>query len=96
VRALLLDPGIEEAIRDAIQRTAAGAYLALPPDVAREIVDAIARHARAESAALLLTQADVRRFVRRLVEVDLPDLVVLSYQSLAHEARVTSLGRVAL
>ena len=81
----------------AIQRTSAGSYLALPPQMARDIVGAISaecRHDRGPS--VLLTQADIRRFVRRLVEVELPDLTVLSYQELAPEAQVQPLGRVVL
>ena len=94
----LLDPSIEDAVREAIQRTAAGSYLALSPDVARDILDAVKREIQVEPGtdAVLLTQADVRRFVRRLVEGDLPDLVVLSYQELAPEVVVQPLGRVAV
>jgi len=94
----LLDPAIEDAIRDAIQRTSAGSYLALAPALARDILAAIRREAPSEPGveAVLLTQADVRRFVRRLVEGERPDLVVLSYQELAPEVVVQPLGRVSL
>ena len=91
----LLDPAIEEAIRDAIQRTASGSYLALPPDLAKEIIGAF-RAECGQLETLVLTQADVRRFVRRLVEVELPDLTVLSYQELAPEVQVQPLGRVSI
>ncbi len=91
----LLDPAIEEAVRDAIQRTASGSYLALPPDLARDIIKAF-RQECGEMETLALTQADVRRFVRRLVEVELPDLTVLSYQELAPEVQVQPLGRVGI
>ena len=93
----LLDPMIEDAVRDAIQRTSAGSYLALPPQMAREIVAAIsAECGRDLGGAVLLTQADIRRFLRRLVEVELPDLKVLSYQELSPEAQVQPLGRVGI
>jgi len=96
----LLDPAIEEAVRDSIQRTATGSYLAMPPDMARDVIEAVRREHREATEAggevLLLTQADVRRFVRRLVEVELPDVAVLSYQELAPEITVQPLGRVGL
>jgi type III secretion protein V len=93
----LLEPAIEEAVRDAIQRTATGSYLAMPPDMARDVIEAVRREtASGPSAVVLLTQADVRRFVRRLVEVELPDAAVLSYQELAPEITVQPLGRVSL
>ncbi len=91
----LLDPMIEEAVRDAIQRTPGGNYLALPPEMAKDILGAI-RRSVGEGPAILLTQADVRRFVRRLVEVELPDAVVLSFQELAPEAQVQPLSRISL
>jgi type III secretion protein V len=98
LHAYLLDPTIEDAVRDAIQRTATGAYLAMPPALARDVLAATKRCVPPEDRrpAILLTQSDVRRFVRRLVEVDQPDLVVLSYQELAPEAIVQPLGHVTL
>ena len=96
---VLLDPSIEEAVRDSIQRTAGGSYLAMPPDLAREVLEAIRSACEEEGAggrAVLLTQADVRRFVRRLVEVELPDVTVLSYQELAPEVTVQPLGRATI
>ncbi|MEM9072164.1 MAG: type III secretion system export apparatus subunit SctV [Myxococcota bacterium] len=93
----LLDPAIEEAVRDSIQRTAAGSYLALPPDLARDILRSISAECGSDpTPAILLTQADVRRFVRRLIEVELPDVTVLSFQELSPEVQVQPLGRVGL
>jgi type III secretion protein V len=93
----LLAPEIESAVRDAIQRTPNGSYLAMAPDLARDILGAIKRtcvpgpDAR---PAVFLTQSDVRRFVRRLVETELPEAVVLSYQELAPELIVQPVARV--
>ena len=87
----LVDPAIEDAIRDGVQRTATGSYLALAPDLSREIIGAVkaeAEHALPGLPFVLVTQADVRRFLRRLVEVDVPDAVVLSFQELAPDVRL--------
>lgn len=93
----LLGPEIEEAVRDAIQRTSSGAYLALAPDLAREILGVMQRECRPEyGEALVLTQADIRRFVRRLVEAELPHVTVLSYQELSPDAQLQPLGRLSL
>ncbi|MCA9583630.1 MAG: FHIPEP family type III secretion protein, partial [Myxococcales bacterium] len=96
----LLSHEIEEAVTDSIQRTATGAYLAMPPDQARDVIEAvkaqIAEDAEGTPPPVLLTQAPIRRFVRRLLEVDLPDLVVLSYQELAPEVTVRPLGRIGV
>ncbi len=94
----LLDPEIEQAVRESIQRTASGSYLAMPPDMANTVVASVKAQAppNADGKRILLTQSDVRRFVRRLLETEMPDIVVLSYQELAPEATVQPLGRIAL
>ncbi len=88
-----IDPVIEEALRDAVQGTGDGAYLALAPDLAIEIVASIRRaldrsSGREAQQPVLLTQPDVRRWLRSLIEHELPDVAVLSYSELAPDARV--------
>ncbi|MFO0708815.1 MAG: type III secretion system export apparatus subunit SctV [Sandaracinus sp.] len=92
----LLDPMLEDAVRDAIQRTATGSYLALPPDLARDIVSAVSRTLSSVPHPIVLTQSDVRRFVRRLLENELPQVAVLSYQELDPTVTVQPLGRIGL
>jgi type III secretion protein V len=92
---LLVDPLIEDTIRDAIQRTATGSYLALSPSAARDVL-AAAKKALSTGGAppIVLTQSDVRRFMRRLVESELPHVTVLSYQELDPQVTVQPLGRI--
>jgi type III secretion protein V len=45
---------------------------------------------------VLLTAIDVRRFVRKLIEGEYPDLPVVSYQEIVPEMRIQPLGRVQL
>ncbi len=82
-----LDPEIEEAIRDAVHRSQTGAsYLALPPDQARDIVAAVTRACSSHNGsepAVLLAASDVRLHMRRLLEPELPDTVVLGLSDLA-------------
>jgi type III secretion protein V len=94
-----IDPMIEEALRDAVQGSGESAYLALPPDLATEIVNsirtALARTGQRDAApAVLLTQPDVRRWLRSLIEHELPDVAVLSYSELPPDARVEQLSPV--
>ncbi|MFK8002028.1 MAG: type III secretion system export apparatus subunit SctV [Polyangiales bacterium] len=93
----LLDPEIEEAVRDSIQRTAAGSFLALPPAMARDVIGAVRGECRPEEGpVIILTQADIRRFFRRLIEVELPDAAVLSFQELSPEVSVQPLARISI
>jgi type III secretion protein V len=97
---LLLDSHIEEAVRGAITRTPAGAFLALAPAASRDVIAAVKRaisnHAADRNPVVLLTQADIRRFVRKLLEPELPDVRVVSYAELLPEVAVKPLGRATI
>jgi len=102
---VLIDPMIEDTVRRAVTRTAAGAFLTLPPAAARDVVAAV-RRAVSEAAAaapgtppgaaVLLTQPDIRRFVRKLVESELPDAPVVSFAELLPEVTLRPLARANL
>jgi type III secretion protein V len=103
----LLDPSIEEAIRHAITKTASGSFLALSPAAGRDLVAAI-RRAMSEGQTVpttspaarvtnvILTQPDVRRFVRKLVEVELPETTVVSFAELLPEISLRPVARATL
>jgi type III secretion protein V len=96
----LLDPAIEGAIRSAIQRTAQGSYLALDPDTARKILAAAKRSLGnlpvTASRPIVLTAVDVRRYLKKLLELDMPQVVVLSYQEISPLLQVQPIGRITL
>jgi type III secretion protein V len=95
--AWTLDGIIEDTIRESIHKTPTGSYLALEPQLSRDIVQAVGRAlGPGGSSAVLLTNAEIRRYVRRLVETEHPALAVLSYQELAPEAEIRPLGRISL
>ncbi len=94
--ACTIDPSIEEMIRGAIQRTPQGTFLTLPPAVAREIGETLVRALGDEREVVLLTNPDVRRFVRRLVEPHRRDAIVLSYAELAPEVEVSPFAHAVL
>jgi type III secretion protein V len=45
---------------------------------------------------VLLTSIDIRRYMRKLIEADLFDLPVLSYQELTQDINIQSLAKVDL
>jgi type III secretion protein V len=45
---------------------------------------------------VLLTAIDVRRFARKLIEGEFPEMSVISYQEVVPEIRIQPLGRVQL
>jgi len=100
IHAYLLDPAIEEAVRDSVCRTERGSYLAMEPDLSRDIVEAVRRQLAARGAeeppAAVLTTMELRRHVRRLLEVDFPDLPVLAHAELLPSLRVQPVARVSV
>ena len=96
----LLDPQAEETIRKAIRQTSGGSFLALDPATSKKLVDEIRNKVggalQRERTPVILTSMDIRRFLRKLVELEMPDLHVLSHQELTEEINVQPLGRIGL
>lgn len=96
----LLDPEIEDMVRGAIKQTSAGSYLALDPDSVQLILYSMRQMIQPPPPGgqppVLLTAIDVRRFVRKLIEGEFPDLSVVSFQEIVPEIRIQPLGRVQL
>lgn len=95
-----VDPEIEDMIRGAIKQTSAGSYLALDPDSVQMILNAMKQMITPTPTGgqppVLLTAIDVRRFLRKLIEGDFPDLAVISFQEVVSEIKIQPLGRIQL
>jgi type III secretion protein V len=94
---VLLDPLLEDTVRRAVTRSAAGAFLALPPQGARDILAsvrrAVAQVAGTDRPPVILTQPDIRRFVRKLIEPEMPDVAVVSFAELLPEIALKPAAR---
>ncbi len=96
----LLDPQIEEAIRASIKRTSAGTHLALEPDIAQEIVQAVKNECGhlppTAQRPVILTAMDIRRYVRKLLEYEFnPPFSVVSFQELSPELNIQPVARIS-
>jgi type III secretion protein V len=96
----LLDPEIEEVISNSIRQSENGNYLALEPDTAQEILKTfeveVGNIPATAQRPVVITTMEVRRYLKKLVELHHPDLAVLSYQELAPEIRVQPIARISL
>jgi len=97
----LLDPQIEEAIRGSIKRTSAGTHLALEPDIAQEIVQAVKSECGhlppSAQRPVILTAMDIRRYVRKLLEYEFnPPFSVVSFQELSPELNIQPVARISI
>ncbi len=98
--AYLLSPSVEDTVRGAVRQTSGGSYLALDPGVSRKLLDNIKSTvgdlSRSMQKPVLLTSMDIRRYMRKMIEQDLYELAVLSYQELTPEINIQPLARVEL
>ena len=98
--AYLLTPDLEDTIRNAIRQTSSGSYLALDAPTSKKILDnikaAVGDLKLSQKPPVLLTSMDIRRYVRKLIEGDLFDLPVISYQEITPDITVQPIERVSL
>lgn len=100
IPAYLISKEIEDEVRGAVRQTSGATYLALSPDFHARFIQAltaavgdISRHAL---TPVMLTPMDIRRFMRKMVERDIPDLAILSFQELSPSVNIQPLERIRL
>ncbi|MCG8651926.1 MAG: FHIPEP family type III secretion protein, partial [Pirellulales bacterium] len=94
----LLEAETEEVVRKAIRQTSGGSFLSLDPDTTKKFIDAVKKNVgdislNPEKPALL-TSMDVRRYIKKLIELEIPDLPILSYQELTQEITIQPLAKI--
>src|SRR3954447_25715029 len=98
LRAITLDPIVEQEVAEAITATSDGEYLAMEPVRAQALVTALRDRTDGAPAQttrpVLLCSARVRRHLRRLCEQTLPNLAVCSYNEIVPGIRVETVGVV--
>ncbi|MEM8628528.1 MAG: type III secretion system export apparatus subunit SctV [Chlamydiota bacterium] len=96
----VFDPEIEDMVNGAIKQTSAGSYLALDRDSSEMILQAmrntIVPTPPGAQPPVLLSAIHVRRFVKKLIEGEFPDLPVVSYQEIVPEIRIQPMGRIQI
>jgi flagellar biosynthesis protein FlhA len=93
-----VSPEIEKSISDAIVHTEQGSYLGLEPRLAKDIMQRIRRAVESGAGSkspVLLCSANVRMYVRQLIERYLPAAAILSHNEIPPNLRVTSVGMVS-
>jgi flagellar biosynthesis protein FlhA len=98
LRAISLDPAIEQEIGESIAQTPDGEQLAMEPSRAQALVAALGRQLESSLAQgarpVLLCSGRARRHLRRLCEQALPQLTVCSYNEIVPGVRVENMGVV--
>jgi type III secretion protein V len=94
------EPSAEEQIRKSIRQTSAGSFLAMDPVMSKKLVNAVKEQVgditHQERPPVLISSMDVRRYMKKLIELDIPQLTVLSHQELTEEINIQPLGRISI
>ncbi|UUY04773.1 flagellar biosynthesis protein FlhA [Svornostia abyssi] len=98
LRAIALDPAVEQEVSESIAQTPDGEYLAMEPSRAQALVQALAAHSE-EAFSLgrrpvVLCSSRIRRHLRRLLEQAVPQLSVCAYNEIAPGINVETIGVV--
>ncbi|MFL6664036.1 MAG: FHIPEP family type III secretion protein, partial [Rhizobacter sp.] len=94
--AVMLEPALEELLRQAVRVSGGVSQLALEPDAARAIAASLAASVKRHRPSALITAIDVRWHLRKLIEPECFDTPVLSYHELMPTLRLEVLERVAV
>ena len=97
LHVLLIHPELEDKLRQSVRVAGGASQLAISPELAGRLGNEVRAHLARQAPGVrpvLLCSLDVRRHLRKLLEVDFFDLPVLSYQELAPDLRIVQAGQV--
>ncbi|KAB2648356.1 MAG: flagellar biosynthesis protein FlhA [Verrucomicrobia bacterium] len=100
VRALTLDPKLEQLLVSKVQRSQLEVSLVMDPQTAQHLVAELSRSMTAMTeqglTPVILTTAEMRLAFRRFFEPSLSKLVVLSYQELPAQTEIQNFGMIGM
>lgn len=100
LNVITLDPKVEQVVRDSIQHTEHGSYVAMDPENAQAIFTSLSQNVEKVTGTghqpIVLCAPVVRIYFKKLTEKLIPGLVVLSYNELEGRINVQSLGVVTI
>ena len=93
-----LDPAIEQEIMKSVKQTEQGAYLSLDPEISRAIIKSteseIKKMENMGKTPIVITSPIVRIYFKRLTEEYYRDLIVISYNEIASDVELQSVGMI--
>ncbi|MCT4627001.1 flagellar biosynthesis protein FlhA [Halodesulfovibrio sp.] len=97
---IMLDPHVEKTVQEAIRQTEGGAYLALDPATAQQVIQAV--NSAVESAVvtdgqpIILTSPMVRPHLSQLIMRFIPNIPVISQAEIPADIRLNTVGNVGI
>ncbi len=96
IPAFILDSEFEDTVRDSIRVTDSGGYLAIDPDIQNSFImkvkEVLKENNNLTVSPAIVTQMDIRRYVKSMLEKEMNFLPILSFQELGNLAEIHTLG----
>lgn len=102
----LIDPHLEMIIQDSIHQSSTGSFLALDPSITQSIIEATRKLLKKNISnkndfvnskrPIFLTQMEVRYFLKKILTIEFPEIVLLSYQELPPDLQLQPLGKLSI
>lgn len=100
IEVVLLSPELEEKLREVMRTTSHGTYLDLDPETEQIFLDRLGELAGTGGTPavppILVTAADIRRSVRKLIEEEFFSVPVFAFSELTQHARVQPVGMIEI
>ncbi len=100
LKAIVIDPEVEQIFTDSIHETAQGLVSTLEPDVvnkfitgASQVIDGVIKTGR---QPVILSSQKIRRLVRELIERSFPGIGVLSYSEIPTNYSLDQIGIISI
>jgi flagellar biosynthesis protein FlhA len=100
ISVLTIDPGLEENLRESVQQSEYGSYLALDPELAQRIVDQLSRlheqiTTRGQTPVIICAPV-LRLYFKRFIDRFISNYAVLSYNEVDDSTNVEVIGMVSI
>ena len=99
-QVLTLDPAVESMIMESVKHSEQGTYLTLDPEVISEIVavtdKAVRKLTDIGRMPIIITSPILRIYYKRIIQEQLPEVVVISYNEIDASTELQSVGMVSL
>ena len=100
MRVLTLDAELEKVIVTSLTKGEQGVYTALSPDTMQSLIsqvgEGIKKFNDLSQDVVILTSQVIRIYLYRLLEQFYPNVYVLSFQEIANNVQIQSIGNIAL
>ncbi|UMR32250.1 type III secretion system export apparatus subunit SctV [Massilia sp. MB5] len=98
IEVILLSPELEDLLRNAMRQTSQGSYLDIEPETEQMILNRLGELSNSVSSPVappvLVTAADIRRSVRKLIEEEFFPVPVFAFSELTQHLKIQPVGMI--